>query len=373
MIYILIILLIIIGIINFDLQEENKIRQMPLFYIIGLLLFLIASFRYYNGGDTKNYVLLFKHISTIENLHLADLKNSRFQPGFLYFISYLKSIYNNFFIQQVTLSLIVNLTVFRFIKAYSSYLFFTILCYFLLNYFEFNMEIERECISVSMGLIAYDFFQNKHYLFAVLAGIIAYEFHVSALIIILIPFFSYIGFTKKSFLIILAFSIFLPSLYMAVPNLRLYASLLFNQQNWLVDSYIQQNFSKTLTLNYYVMHIIKYVIIPFGMIWYVNKRVVFKFNGLVYAYSLLQLLSMFSYAFYRFANYFAPFYWILIATAMCIYLEKRRTFRLIGVVSFIVLFLYMYQNVQLQWDSAKHRYFYNRYIPYNTILFNQGY
>lgn len=372
MIYVFILILLFLGIFKYDLKNI-PVNNNILFKFIGFLLFFIAAFRYYNGGDTLNYVTSFNFIPALENITTADYENFRYQHGYTFFVSLLKSIYNNFLIQQIVTALIVNIVIFRFIKKYSSFAFFTTLVYFLLNYFEYNMEIMRECIAVSLGLLAYENIMNKRYMLAAVFIYIAYQFHVSALILLLIPFLANVAFTKKSFYIILSVSLIIPAIYMAVPNLEQYAMLIFNQEDWVNDNYLKQEYNAALSLNFYITHILKYVIIPFSVVWYINRRQQANYNGLVYVYSLLQLLSMFSYAFYRFANYFAPFYWIALATSMCMLLKENRKWSAAVFSVFLILFLYLYQIDQLQWNDITNEYFYNRYIPYNSVFFTDGY
>lgn len=373
MIYILVIILIWIGVYLFDLKDIPVKNGYGLFYFIGFILFCVAAFRYYNGGDTANYVNIFKSVPVFSELNEYDYSNFRFQRGYVIFVAVLKELWNNFLIQQIVTSLFINIVIFRFIRKYSPYIFLTTLFYFLLNYFEFNMEIMRECIAVAIGLLAYELISNKRYILGLLMIFFAYQFHISALILLILPFVTNIKFSKVSFFIVLGIGIILPTIYMAIPDLETYASIIFNQEDWVNDNYIKQDFSDTLNIRYYIGHLIKYAIVPFGMIWYINKRIEFRFNGLVYTYAMLQLLSMYTYAFYRFANFFAPFFWIATATFLYILIKENKKVRTIIFVAFFIVYLYLYQSVQLMWDDNKNNYFYNRYIPYNSVFVDGNY
>ena len=375
MIYIFVLVLILIGIYKYDLTDRlfSSSKKYNLYYTIAFMLFFIAAFRYYNGGDTKNYAEHFLQMPSWTELSKHHFDDFRYQKGYIYFVAFIKGLWDNFIIQQIITALIVNVVVFRFVKKYSPFVFLTILMYFILNYFEFNMEIMRECISVSFGLLAYECLKSRRYILMVILIYIAYQFHISALILTLMPLFAIVKFSKKSFFIVLVVAILLPTLYIAIPNLELYANLLFNQEDWVNDAYLIQEYSDTLSTNYYVTHILKFLVIPFAIIWYVNKKTKFEMTGLVYAYALLQLLSMFSYAFYRFANYFAPFYWIAVSYAIYLLIAKRRKLRTVILGFILILMIYLHQNVQLAWDSTNNQYNYNRYIPYESVFFNEGY
>ena len=374
MIYIFVLILIFIGIYKYDLLRQHVLlRRNSLFFLIGFILFFIAAFRYYNGGDTANYVESFLQIPALGELSERDFGDFRYQKGYIIFVSFAKNLWNNFLMQQILTALVVNVVIFRFIKKYSPFIFLTTLMYFILNYFEFNMEIMRECISVSLGLLAYECIKSKRYMLMALLIYIAYQFHVSALILTLMPIFAVVKFSKKSFFVFLVIAVLLPTLYLAIPNLEFYASLLFNQEEWANDAYLIQEYSATLSINYYITHVFRFLVIPFATILYINKRIKFEFTGLVYAYALLQLLGMFSYAFYRFANYFAPFYWIALSYAIYLLIARQRELRLFILGFVLILMIYLYQNVQFSWDSDRNQYLYNRYIPYESVFFNEGY
>ena len=375
MIYIFVLILIFIGIYEYDLTNRlfPSSKKNTLYYTIAFILFFIAAFRYYNGGDTENYAEHFLQNPSWGELSEHHFYDFRYQKGYIYFVSFIKGIWDNFLIQQITTALIVNVVVFRFIKKHSPFVFLTTLIYFILNYFEFNMEIMRECISVSLGLLAYECLKSRRYVVMSILIYVAYQFHVSALILILMPLFAVVKFSKRSFFIVLVVAISFPSLYIAIPNLELYANLLFNQEDWINNQYLIQEYSDTLSVNYYITHILKFLVIPFVILWYVNKNVKFEFTGLVYAYALLQLLSMFSYAFYRFANYFAPFYWIALSYAIYLLISRQRELRTIILSFILMLMIYLHQYVQFSWDRNNNQYYYNRYIPYESVFFNEGY
>lgn len=375
MIYIFVLILIFIGIYKYDLSRQHVLlRRNSLFVLIGFILFFIAAFRYYNGGDTANYVNDFLNMPSFSSLKDFHFDCFRYQKGYIYYVSILKEIWNNFLIQQIVTALFVNVVIFRFIKKYSPVVFLTTLIYFILNYFEFNMEIMRESISVALGLLAYEVMRSKRYILMAVLIYIAYQFHVSALVLILMPLFGLVKYSRKSHVVFLFFAVLLPTLYLAIPNLEYYASLLFaDQEEWAINAYVNQDYNKKLSMIYYITHFLRFLIIPFAAVWYINKYTKFKFTGLVYAYALLQLLGMFSYAFYRFANYFAPFYWIAIAYAIYLLASKFREIRTLVVALTLLVFLYLNQSVQLGWDAKHNRYMYNRYIPYELVFFNHGY
>lgn len=369
MIYLFVILLLLAFAVSSDFRShESSQSKQGKFVIAFLLLTLIAGLRYMNGGDTLNYYTNFLNMPALDQLTAIDIETSRHQPGFTIFTSLCKSIVPNFTFQQLVHAIFINFSIFFFIKHKTQRVFLALLFYFMLNYLEYNMEIMRESMAVACVLFALHFYEKKRYLWALAFVVLGYEFHISCMIALLYPFLSRVYWTNKSALIVLALSIIIPLVYISIPNLNAYIVLLTNQDA-LADQYSVQELNPELNVNYYILFVFKYVLIPYVLLRIINKHGNFKYVGFIYAYIFLQLLGMYSYAFYRFANYFAPFYWLLFAESVYILLKKgffRRTPRMAFMILVIMAFLYVYQNGQL--IKYEGEYLYERYIPYESVL-----
>lgn len=86
------------------------------------------------------------------------------------------------------------------------------------------------------------------------------------------------------------------------------------------------------------------------------------------AFVILRCLGMFTYAFYRFGNYFEPFYWILLADAIYIYWKKIQMPKLLITGVFTLCILYIYQRDQMgEYNMYPGHKMYERYIPYEMV------
>lgn len=132
-----------------------------------------------------------------------------------------------------------------------------------MNYLEYNTECLRESMAISCSLIAFEFYKNKKYLFVVLFAFLAFNFHVSSIGALLIPVIFKIKFTRKSFFIVLIISLASPFIYQVLPDQTKFLLALSDSKN-LADYYNNQ-FSQTLNVNYYIMHVIYYVFIPMSL------------------------------------------------------------------------------------------------------------
>ena len=100
MLYIFILLLIFIGIYQYDYRHVDRGR---LFYWILLLIIFIclAGFRYRMGTDSINYETTYERdIPTLDRLKLMDFYDLRYMPGYILLASVSRTISNEFMLLQ---------------------------------------------------------------------------------------------------------------------------------------------------------------------------------------------------------------------------------------------------------------------------------
>lgn len=367
MLYLIVLIFCFVCIFKYDIKEVSNYKS---FWMLFVILSLIAGLRYYIGGDTEGYRNYFYNSPLLEELNASYFSDSRFQPGWLYFQSFIRTVFGKFVYLQLIQALFVTYSVFFFLKKYSPTPYLAVLFFFMMNYFEFDMEIMREAIAIALGLWAYYFYENKkQIIISVLLVFIAIQFHISAVVLLFYPLLKKVGNGSKMFWCSLAFCLALPSLFLAIPNLDFYVTLLFGQQeDWFLDQYLKQSFSDTLNINYYITHTAAYVILPYFIVYLLIKDNRVKINGFIYAYAYFQYLAMFSYGFYRFANYFAPFYWIGLSLAFIIIFKRYyKLNRALFLITFIFL-AYMYRGDLLGYEAENQMYLYEKYYPYKTVL-----
>lgn len=371
MIYIFVfILLIIYCVIDNRKKSLNNSRRLYLVVVYWIFV-LLAGLRYMIGGDTQNYHQFFLETPQIFDLTSSYIESSRFQTGFILFTSIVKTISQNFALQQFIHALFINYLIFLFIRDNSRNVFAVLLIYFILNYIEFNTEIMRESMAVSLGLLSYNYLKKNNKVCYFICVICAYSFHISAMILLLYPILYKIRYTNRSFNIIFISIIILPFVYMALPNLNVWITYLTDQEE-LIDQYVVQEVNTTLNYKYYFVHLVKYALLPFVMVKILHRKPELdSIIGYIYAYVAFQSLGMFSYGFYRFANYFAPFYWILIGCFIVYIFDQYARSEYLKIVILMVIsvcMLILYQNHQLIVSSTTGEKMYKRYIPYNSII-----
>ena len=336
-------------------------------YIAFALLTYVAAFAYMLGSDTPEYVGFYQHLEPINFLTSNHISQYRYQPGFTIFCSILRFFSNNYLLFQFIHAILVNLVIFRFCNKYSHNPYISLLAYMLINYLEFNFEIQRESLAVICGLLAYDCYIHKRLLLSILYFFLAYFFHFSAIILLLIPVLLKFKSSKRNIYILALFAAISPWIWRSIPNAELF--LLLTTDGSIYSSYINQEINTDYNLYYYISFYIMNMGIPLVVLFFIKNKNPY-YQNLVLAFILFRMLSLFSYGFYRFSNYFVCFYWIALADFLpyiCTKYKKNKVF-----VYAVVLSIICFTNqTKLFWYEAEsNRYIFQRYYPYSDIIFD---
>lgn len=355
----------------------NKSNEKFWLVLLYLIFVLVAGLRYDRGADTSGYVPYFRSVPLIFNLSAHSFADVRYQPGFVVFYSLCKTLVNNFSFALIIEALFVNYSIFKFIKRYSHYPFVAILCYFIINYLEFNMDIQRESMAIAFGLLSWMSLDDKKTAKSILYFVLAFSFHISATMLLLYPLLTHVKTTTKSVVLMFAVAILIPIILFSIPNLNFIVSSILNSDEAShIDLYTRQAFNEDINFNAYLIHILHFLFLCFVLFYLKIKENTDKYAGFVLTLSVLFFFSTVSYGFYRFANYMCPFYWIVLSDFIVPFSKKIA--KPLGLMAFCIFFLYLtyyHQRKLLAYnlDWSQYEYNYENYLPYQSILFDGSY
>lgn len=383
MIYFVLVFFVFLASLSFDQKicsgfDYNEVKSSQEFRVVyGLLFFFvtaIVAFRFKIGDDTIGYALEYPNSPVFSFDILNQNHYYKFQPGWIIFRSLIRSLSGNFLLLQITHAVFVNSVFFWFIRKYSKNAFLSLMIYLVANYLNLNTEVIRESMAVAFGLLAYDALKEKKWVRMCLMSFLAYEFHVSGLVVPLVLLLSVIPDTKLSRLISLAICLSMVTLWALLPDLSLYTELLFS------EDYSRMYFSQETNVEYniigQIVRLTSNVLIPFLFVCFIPRASKGNISILIITYCLFKSMSIYSIAFERFSNYFVPFYWIGIGEAIYYYYKKSKNrlnyfFLLSGILA---VFLYIYGNIYFVPDYAHgYNYVYERYFPYKSVIFDGHY
>ena len=336
-------------------------------YISFAVLVCIASFAYMLGSDTPEYVYFYNHLVPIEELRANIVEQYRYQPGFVVFCSAIKAVSDNYLVYQIFHALVVNIAIFRFCGKYSCNPYISLLAYVLINYLEFNFEIQRESLAVVCGLLFYEFYDKRKFLGSALFFVLAYFFHFSAIAILLIPFLICINPSNCNIFVVSFLSALAPWAWKVLPNAEAFLALSTDSEFY--ANYINQELNINYNIYYYLSFYVMNMGLPIVIIWVSKAKKPF-YTNMVLIYVLFKMLSLFSYGFYRFSNYFVCFYWIALADTLPLICKNYKLNK--SAVYLFILSIVCYTNqTKMTWfDSETGKYIYQRYFPYESVVFD---
>lgn len=379
MLYASLLILVLFLSVYFDFGDRRKSASYtPWLLLVWFIIVLIVGFRYRVGSDTIRYMDDFKHIHDLSTMTSKDLfHDEKFMPLSYLFFSICKTISNSFYFLQFAHAIFINTAVFVFLRRNTKYVFTGVLFYLICNSLEFNTEVIRESMAVSVFLLGVNNLFNKKYLKYYIYCIVAFGFHVSALLAFVFPLLLLIKVNALSVAIAAAIMIALDRLYEALPQVFSLLSFLGGNVEDLIESYYREG--EEANLNRYLLHAIRWVVMPIVVVLLnmINKKKNTSFEsnymGLVLIIMILSFLGLYSYGFYRFNNYLMPFMWLLMARA-AINLKDFRITKIIPARKFIcslVFTLYILCSVWVA-EIATGVENFKSYYPY-TSIFNEEY
>lgn len=373
MAYISILFILITFTFIFDFGKIKKGKSFAFFSTL-IILILFSGLRYRVGFDTIRYMKVFENsIPTFSSFDFSYILINRHEPLFLLLEIVAKSIYPQFVTVQLILSIILNLSVFYFIKRNTEYVFTSILFYFLVIYISFNFETIRQATSVAIFLFAIQYIQQKNWSKYYMLSTVAVLFHVSAIILFIIPalpkifkykylIFYLLGAILVSYIISNHFASII-NLVAVTDQLATKASNYANN-----ESYSGQR----LNIAGVITHTIINVLIP-SYFLYLNKRKspleIFQFDYLIIFYIIISILMIKIQLFYRLLDYFFPFLIILQAKTFGNFVFNRKRFSLTRAASQTFIVIFVVFKIYGQFFGTRYGVKnYHRYLPYSSVL-----
>lgn len=389
MIYLFPLILILIGVFNFDYRKLSH-GKLLLWCIICISLIVIAGLRYRIGVDTIQYMNYFDRINDLNNLGPIDFQKTRYAPGFVIFASLCKSLTDEIFLMQIIVATFLNISVFLFFWRNTSHCFFAALLYLFFLYFALNMEVMRESIAVGFFLLAWPYLKVGRLIPYYILVLIATLFHISAVVLLILPLIFLPGirglftFGMRTWYIggvVLLFGFTLR--YFLFDFVQMIS--INEKMTELANKYAQNDLGGLKTLNIFgiINTIFVYVTYPCLALAFLRKqersseyrgeRVLFKEEILCVLSIYISLLSVSVIIIGRFNNYFMFFSYLLVAD--WIFSDIKFSHKLVRLrfgnwtIIFLPLFLfsiYSYYFSNINRDGSLKTYM--KYFPYASVF-----
>ena len=376
--YLFALLLITIGVYKFDLKNHNNLEKNYL-RVVFLYLISLSAFQYMVGCDIKSYMEEYEHgyrLTSLESL----IEDSFRQPGWVLLVSLCRFLSSDFLCLKIVQALFVNIAVYRFIATRNSAKFTIVLFYFVFLYLNLNFNILRESFAIAIFLISYPYLEQHKWCKYYLMCFVALMFHLSAILLFVLPFVKLIRINYKTIVLSVVVVILLIgiSLRIGLNEIMLQMAVLIDPESALYENSMRYLDNDRYSDSFSPIIIIFVIVNLLPIIFFVNRvkknsnnRSLVLFLQISLLYFMFDTLNRMVPILYRFNQYFMLIYFSLLTAFIFDYL-KRFTINAKSVIYVCIVFIYLFPAKNLFVDDEYYGYpQIVQYYPYHSIFSNE--
>jgi len=368
MLYTSIFIFLLICVFWYDLR--NQVTGKTICYFISFLLIVgMSSFRHRVGGDALFYEDYYPEMPGLTEVpYFIRYQNFQlFMPLWIIINAITKSLSNNIVFFQILHALIFNTLLFIFIKKYSSKPFSVLLIFFTsLLCFYYSFEIQREAIAVGIFLLNIKNLEKKDWFRYYLLATVSFLFHISSIILFVLPLFKLVKFNRKLVVGMVLGSVFIAIFKKNILDFFTFFLFLDSMKNK-AALYLEINFSITGFIAFYIVRVILFL--PVALYLCTEKRENQKYQWFYSAFFTFSLLAQFFVGFDRFLNYLYPVYLVIVIDFLYNYFPKIKSLILKSLIV-LTMFLHLFFIIEYKLfvTNIYGEHYYTLFFPYNSIL-----
>lgn len=186
------------------IEASDKLKKKYLI-ICGILMFLIIGCRHYSvgSGDSEWYYRQWIYMRGIPFEYLfGAIKAFDMEIGYVISIWFLSHIFRDPQFLFICSGLLMAISICRFLYKNSVDSILSMTMYFTLGLWGFMVQGTRQAIAMSICLFAIEFCKERKLIPFLLLVFLAMQFHASAIIFIVVYFFSWLKMNLKSYLLV---------------------------------------------------------------------------------------------------------------------------------------------------------------------------
>lgn len=365
MLYIIILIYILSLVVIYDINNNKNGKNFNFLFLL-IIFICTAGFSYRLGIDSivyESFYLSYPSLNDI-NWDLIRLFNeNQGEPLWLIINSLIKNFTNDFCYLKIFIAIFVNCSIFWFVKKHSGTPFMVILFYYLFQFWNFNYEILRESLTLSLFLLAlHQILDGKNnitlYYLIIIPAIFIQYFSIFALFFPLLKrFYAY---NLKTLILFSFIAIpFIMSVSGFIVNLGVFNETITDKMN---NKYLLGNniYGDGVFNLFGVIQRLGIIALSFNMLVSIKNKIDKNIYSYAIIYSLVLILTMGFAVLYRVNNYFSILFYICIASYVkeLFSIYKNDLFRYSVIVLFIILM------IQPKFDVN----YYRKYTPYSSIF-----
>lgn len=369
MIYFIVLFLLLILTIRYDINGKTAYRD-QWYNAVLVILILIAGLRFRLGEDTINYIYMFYYdFPDLYYLDLDTLRSSDQPPLWILLNSIVKTLGGRFFVVQLIHASILNILMLTYFKKHSLYPFACVTLYFLWRYQVYNMVVMKAALALSIILYANDFFLEKKYIKGFLLVLIATGFHQASLILVIIPFLTFLRFN------IIGIAFLVGAFFVGAFIQRMLGDMfmLFEAAEGMydkLDNYAGNDkyMGQIYNYNYYLVYFFPLIIYPILSILYLKRNCrdsqILKFEPFIMIGLVFQMMQFNIDLMYRYVYVFTPYYIIYIIHCFMDFSKKSLLLtKSLAYVRTFVIIIPLLVSSAMKWPLTHVSFF-----PYSSVV-----
>lgn len=372
MIYILSLLLCLYLAWMYDVigRTKNKWRW---YYLLMTWFIVLSGFQYMVGSDMPGYMESYQNDFNHLRFDIDNL-GGHHQPGWVLLCYMCKQISDDFFLLKIVQAIFANVAFFVFFKRESNYPFFCILLYAITTYLVLNFNILRQSFSIGFVLLFISFLNKKRYVLSLLFLFMAYMFHNSSLVALVVPLFKCLHYNKYTFFLSFISMIVLIVFFVKIDLSGIISNVL---ESGILGNNLEEHtkeftksdkfFVKENTVGPVRLAHILLIILP--LIYYIKQKKDIYFGAMGFVFLILQVLDFSFPIMFRFRYYFDPVFYIIFSTSVIeLSLSRLKQVRFVAIsICFIYYSVFPYLQYRLPYKGSPYRYI-DQYYPYHSIF-----
>lgn len=351
----------------------GNIKHKKTWYYVLMVWFIgISGLQYMVGSDMSYYFEEYRKMPQALSLDiLINGIEERRQPGWVIYCWLFRQISSDFTLAKLVQAIIFNVSVFSFFKRESKYMFLCVFFYAVSDYLVTNFNILRQSFSIAFGLYAFTAIKDEKYFKYGIFTLLAYLFHSSAILLLIMPIFKFVKSSKYTVGIALAvlfigvyFLFKIDMSYLA--NDVLSNGMMGESGSNMIENYINNDEKGAREGAKYTLHAL---IVGIIVLYYLIKKKDLFLGGYGIFFLFCLFLDTMMPILWRFRLYFSfPYYIILAQLIVEFPLKRLRQIRFVFYVAAIIIYMYFPMgNYLRKYPGASLRYI-DQYYPYHSIF-----
>ena len=332
-------------------ERVRQLGRLPVKITNYFILILFFCFRGYIFTDVLNYHAYFLHVKTLDEIFAdpAYLRWQWWEPGFVLYMSFFKTICDNYFFYQFFDSLIDLILLYKSLEYFRENDSFSLMIFLTMNGMIIFFDLQRNVKSILLFFYALRYIESRNWIKYVLCCLIGFFFHTVSFVYFFVYPFTKIRISAKSFCLFSFFCIVLAGLSAKILNFGLFL-ISFLSVGRLADlfaGYVTDDavagFLSLGTLEKLIM--IFFLTLNFKKITADKKNVLFVKIYMLYLFCYFSFFSIRVIS-ERMSILFVFSYWILVPELIKVQKKEYRIFFSLFVLIYCVLKMSLYSQPQ---------------------------